>query len=201
MFDFRQRVQIFFNPDDGLDGPSSSAAFAALPPLLAGWTVASAAQTCESLWANSLQQWFESAIDTEEHGTCGLMVVLVCWVCVRFQYFNPLKVAQLIKSSFPNVAARSVFLLQFISWYRSVLNDINGNNVQPGKWFPETPNVRCHVILPTTGRLCSRAGCPPPNSGVPCWCAQHRAVIGNLGSDDRRCNAPQQPTCRLQGHP
>jgi hypothetical protein len=200
MFDFRHRVQIFYNPDDGLDIVSSSVAFAALPPLLAGWTVASAAQTCEPLVSNSLQKWFESAIHEEEHGMCGLMVALVCWVCVRFQYFNPLKVAKLIKSAFTSEATRATFVLRYISWFDALITDIQQGTAQASRWFPATPDVPCHVVSPTTGRLCSRDGCPPPNNGVASWCAQHRAVIGNLGSPDRRCNAPQQATCRLQGH-
>ena len=203
VFDFAKRMQVYYDPHDGQDKKSMSVAFSHLAPILPGWTVASANDTTPPLCANSLQTFFEDDMHQDEHGVCGLMVSLVLWVCVRFQYYNPYDVSKLIQEAFPLAKNRNTFICMYISWFDAWCkkrNQINaaGASAFGDIWFPPpvAPGVQpCSVLSASTGRMCSRAACGV--GPMRPWCWQHRHIIANRSASSQKCAADQVSTCHL----
>lgn len=195
LFDTHKKIQIPFDPHDGLSAQVSHIrTLCSLGPLLPGYRVMPA-EACT--WANKddcIQEVFQHDMTIDEKAQCGILVQLVALCCLRFRYLNPKGMADILIAAYPTHPLRKVMVKKLIRWYDDIikLNRGGEDNRQKfvKKMLPDS-TIGCSCVSPQTGRMCRRKSCKDESySSVYCW--QHRHIIMNPVADSKKCNAPLQ---------
>lgn len=204
LFDTRRRLQFFFDMDDFLlmnDGTPRIKSFATgfgtmRVPILPGFKVVPPPSLAWGQREQSMQRVFESgAEDVGLIGQCGILSQLVIMCCVRFCYWNPKDMADMIMLALPTPPDRINFVHVFITWYDDVSRPRLSATDFEEKVHPPS-STGCPCFSWRTGRLCTRPSCREGNH-IYCW--QHRHMIRNpLQRQNKKC-ATSQLTCQRNG--
>lgn len=127
----------------------------------------------------SLQTLVESESTFFKGKTCGILVFIVMLCCMRFNYINPIHVGKLLKQI---ILPNNVVLRKLITFYQNLRE--TPDELLSSALLPTSPNNKCNVFSPHTRKLCSRKSC---GQSALCW--QHRFLVMNNKSLDKKCNA------------
>lgn len=212
VFDARTRMQHFFNPW-GYHSHWLQDAIAHRAPFVPGFRVAPVARDSwpDGQRHNTLQDLFDNVGtgNSRERGNCGVYIVLVVVLCMRFGVGDPKMMAQLFidvcRAQQPaNAPAGSVVTRRLWTWISNTDPEVqtltSGNFVYAyqrraarisicNKLFHRSQPAVCGVYCPSSSRTCGRRPCP---NDVMCW--QHRFLFRNkdrVGGGRMRCNAPR----------
>ena len=191
MFDKKRKLQIVFDPHSGLDGLNGRVVSAmAQREFYQGYTPVPVEQCTWLLHANSIQHLVQNNMHIEEHGICGLMCILVMITCMRFNFYNPKVIADML------VPALSIqHCGQLISWYDEILTRVQNNahvDTIISRLLPDSEELKCLAYSQGSGRLCSRGSCSAGTTHHFCW--QHRYIVLNNKAGNRKC-VTQQSAC------
>lgn len=188
-FDFKRHLQIFFDPQMGLDQPVSFVRGFTELQMIPGCVPIPLDKTVPLLFANSLQEKFQQNLDADDKGVCGMLVLVVTMLCIRFQYYNPLHICQLMIQAYPRANQRTEFTRKLISWYFSFQDAVTIEAIADHIHKPST--IGCSTFSSHSGRLCSRPSCK--GEGIfPVYCWQHRHIVKNTRSKSKKCSANQR---------
>lgn len=192
LFDPATRRQYYYDPHWGYDDNGGATISRALCQrrFHPAYEPAPLAECAPASIADSLQTLVQDEMDIDEHGVCGILCLLVVLCCTRVQYFDPLRVSQMMVP----VLNQPPRMNEVISWYNGLIhtaaNDVDAviRRIFPNR-PPRDPAERCAVYNPKTRRACSRRPCHL--DGQPCgaFCWQHRFLITNTNGDSRACDA------------
>ena len=205
VFDASTRKQHFFNPW-GYTNHWLQRAIADRPPFVEGFQVASVYEDSWQTDSLSLQGKFDRAgVGPNEAGNCGVWIVLVCVLCLRFGVGEPKLMATLFMTeTIPRgrpIAGE--FTTRLWTWMTSMerpVNVLSSNNSTPaGKKaarqeltahiFHSDATTLCGMYCPKSDTVCVRKSCP---GDVFCW--QHRFFVRNKdkrGRNKMKCSATQ----------
>lgn len=136
----------------------------------------------------SLQSGVEDIMHMDEQGLCGLLSLLVILCCIRFNYYNPLHLATILRDVLSN--QQQLYGNKLISWYDDLVG--TPDNQVLSALYPERRNNGlglCYVYSRTTNTLCKRKACKEGQQKCLCW--QHKFLNSNKPSGNKKCNAPQ----------
>lgn len=189
-FDFKRHLQIFYDPHTGMDLPVSfSRAFSEFQ-MIPGCKPISLDQASPLLFKDSLQEQFQQDFEADDCGVCGILTLLIAMICIRFQYYNPLHICQLLIQAYPQPNAREELIRQLISWYFAFKNAQTAEQIEPHIHKPST--IGCSTFSSSSGKLCSRPSCR--GLGVfPVYCWQHRHIVKNTQARGKKCTTRQLP--------
>jgi hypothetical protein len=190
MFDRYHRVQVVFDPHWGLDQdatyPSLASAlcrrqfhpdYVNTPATVCGW----------AQQANSIQSSVEVNMDIDEHGVCGIICMLVILCCMRFNYYNPKHIADMIKNPLGGYS----LINMLITWYDQLIHAPAAqvlSFILPHNQISDAQGVKCDVYNQKTAKMCSRRPCFRATSDPEgCFCWQHRHIHTNTSSTSRTC--------------
>lgn len=206
VFDASRRRQHFFNPW-GYVNHWLQKAIADRPPFVEGFRVAPASEDAWPTSQSSLQHKFDRAGVgiSDEDGNCGVYVVLMCVLCLRFGVGDPKFMAILFMTeTIPRgrpVAGE--FTTRLWTWMASMerpVNVLRSGNATPAskkaarqemttKMFHPNATTLCGMYCPKSDTVCVRKACP---EDVFCW--QHRFLVRNKdkrGRNKMKCSATQ----------
>lgn len=188
-FDFKRNLQIFFDPQMGLDWSASFVRGFAELQMIPGCVPIPLDKTIPLLFENSLQEQFQQNLDVDDKGVCGVLVLVVTMLCIRFQYYNPLHISQLMIQAYPRPSQRTELTRKLISWYFSFQHGVTIEAIADHVHKPST--IGCSTFSGYSGRLCSRPSCN--GEGIfPVYCWQHRHIVKNTRSKSKKCSADQR---------
>lgn len=193
LFDLRNRFQIFFDPADDRDvrahdGLCYTKAF--LQQFVQGFSPVPLSEATFPNEPARLQTFMEKDVKNDLDGQCGVLCLLVLVCCLRFGYFHPRNMANIIKDALDTPNKRIDAARGFVSWYTALQaapdNDI-GALAQV--FAPAQATGGCEAYT-QAHRLCTRAAC---KQGLMrhqmCW--QHRHIVVNPfaagGSKPKSC--------------
>ena len=185
MFDLKRKLQVVFDPDWGVDALNSASSGLCRRQFHPQYRNLAASSCAPALHVNSLQRRAELGIGKEEQGLCGVLTILVMVCCVRHNFYNPKKVADLLipALSRPGVAN------QIISWYDAMTGIVDvaafRNHI-----LPQSRQNKCNAHSTASRTLCSRRSCRDGDMRAFCW--QHRYSGMNRNSDSKKCSAPHE---------
>ena len=120
----------------------------------------------------------------DEGGLCGILSILVMLTCIRFNYYNPKDVADMMVSCL----TKRTLINELISWYEDI-RTTNDREKFIEKIMPISTENICRAFSPSTGRLCKRPSCTIGPARCMCW--QHRALIMNCNANSKKCGTKQ----------
>lgn len=188
VFDVQQKLQILFDSDSGRTGGVVSDYDHFIHTLAKHQFHAEF--TCPTLtsqvWFNntdSIQSVTEEHMDVDEQGLCGILLLIVLLTCIRFNYYNPKHIADMIKIEVKTNGN------SLITWYDHLREAISTNNTAKLQRlvYRTSSNGYCGVFNPKTGKICSRKVCKNGSCKYHCW--QHRHIMLNCNSANKKCNA------------
>jgi hypothetical protein len=195
MFDLRKRLQIVFDPETCITIPATSHDLQQyqLHPQYAAVPLEGMLPVLER---DCLQERAQQRMHADEWGVCGVMCTLVALCCIRFNYYNPYDMAQLLGSCIPYKSRCN----QLITWYEDLIRiHTTAGILQHILPAPSSSQVSttCSAFCTTTNKLCNRKPCRVGNKSCFCW--QHRYLGINTNAPNRRCMTAQVP-CDARGY-
>ena len=211
VFDASTRKQHFFNPW-GYTTHWLQKAMANRAPFVEGFEVAS---RFEDSWGDedrSLQHLYDqTGVGLNERGNCGVWVLLVAVLCLRFGVGHPKLMATLFMSASGTEHRRipGEFTTRLWTWMTSMerpVRVLRRQDSTPAQkkaareelnaiMFHSTHTTSCGIYCPKSDTVCERKACP---SDVFCW--QHRFSTRNKdkrGRNKMKCSATQAK-CRYR---
>lgn len=201
LFDTRRRKQFVFDPhcacDDRLSDNQQLTAGAMTRALCQrrlhpDYEPVAMQQCLWPLRADTLQQRVEVPLHHVDRGVCGILCMLVIICCIRFNYYNPRDMADMIADELVrpiagnNAGAATIH--KIIRWYVHLMNLRAHANIPVHLVFPSPSDHRCNTFSSWTGRVCSRTVCRQGTSANNCsTCWQHRYLGFNCEAPNRRC--------------
>lgn len=172
MFDLKDNLQWYFDPEDGIDRQISYVKAFSRSSYIEGFDVVPPSLVAISSPTFSIQKLFEQ--DSEDHdGLCGIVIALVLVCCIRFNYWNTQKMSHMILQAANTVQLKNDLMRKFIYWYMQI--DHLGYDTDAIYESMNAPckneNSICGVFLKTTNSLCKRN--PYPHQL--CW--QHKEQL------------------------
>ena len=130
-------------------------------------------------------QYHVATKNAHDGGLCGFLTILVMLICIRFNYYNPKDVADMI-TPYLN---KDKLINKLIYWYGDLIKTFGNQDKFIEKIMPLSTEYVCRVFNPSTRRLCRRNSCA--NGPAKCMCWQHRALVMNNKAKHKRCGTEQ----------
>lgn len=138
----------------------------------------------------SLQTRLETQLNKhtiDSMGACGVLLQCMLATSYRFNIWNPI----LIQDDIYSVLRRNHRLSHLISWYYYLYasNDSEAKKVKVT--LPNSRSKLCQTFSASSRRFCSRKSCSADASPWRAMCWQHRWIVRNTNSQNRKCVAAQ----------
>ena len=206
VFDASTRKQHFFNPW-GYTTHWLQKAIAKRAPFVEGFEVASRFEDAWEEQQSSLQHLYDrtGVGGLNERGNCGVWILLVAVLCLRYGVGHPKLMATLFMSASGAEFRRipGEFTTRLWTWMTSMERPVSvlrraGSTAAQKKaareelndtMFHSSHTNTCGIYCPKSDTVCERKACP---SDVFCW--QHRFTIRNKhkrGRNKMKCSATQ----------
>jgi hypothetical protein len=189
IFDLKRKLQLFFDPHHGLDVQGNTGRMVRAIAKHKFHADYNTPPISQMIWANlndSLQSKVEVGMDIDDTGLCGILSLLVALICIRFNYYNPKHMADMISGSVSQHGN------QLITWYDHLREAcLNNDSAKINRIvFRPSSDGYCSVFNSKTGNCCSRKVCRVGHCQYHCW--QHRHIMMNCNANSKKCNATQK---------
>lgn len=187
LFDKKRKLQITFDPHGGINRPCDVAKALCHHQFHPHFQLVPMNRCMWQNFNSSLQERIETlGLGVDEEGVCALLCILVIMTCTRFNYYNPLEVANMLAP----VMIPDMTTNKLISWYDELLEGNMTTAQIRARAFPDSEERKCRAFCPSSRKLCSRGSCS--NGGTRIFCWQHRFIVLNNRAADKKCATAQE---------
>lgn len=178
MFDLKDNLQWYFDPDDAINTISLVSYVKAFSrtAYIDGFDVVPPSLVATSLHSFSIQPRFEN-VNEDHDGLCGILVAIVLVCCIRFDYWNTQKMSHMILQAANTPQLKNELMRKFIYWYMEI--DHLGYDTGVIRELMNVPcknnDSICGVFMKDTNGLCRRR--PNPKNNLHQYCWQHRKIL------------------------
>ncbi len=194
-FDLKRNLTWLYDPGDSLSKNASFHTAFSTKAFVPGFDPVPAHLIGHQAQNHTLQTRFETD-NNHQQGICGLMVILIRIVCLRFNYFDTKMVSRLIRQCLTPAQAQEV-IRKLVTFYETdlMVGRINIYDLYVSLTRNHSGG-NCCVFSASTHRLCKRKPCKGLQDNdhnnrfgvASSFCWQHRA-LGTLQYTSKKCNA------------
>lgn len=185
VFDLVRKKQIVYDPNSGsnlgycisMDQHRFHPGYAIEPTATREKKVSLQSRLEERLQAHNL----------DSKDSCGILLQVMLATSYRFNFWNPI----MIQDDLFAVLRHDGRLSCLITWYDYLTNPHVQIIAKVKATLPNANSKLCKAFSQSSRRLCSRKSCSADASPWRAMCWQHRWIVRNSSSNDRKCIAAQ----------